>query len=288
MPDFDTVTFTPKQYAWDYISYDKATARLFNSLRIVDPSTHLPTNRPIPLMFATPERAWARMRKKFQKNISQDREFKIPLPFISVQQIGDTTFDPRRYLYKKILYRRVALETTDYTASLAHAHPLPYTFQYSAELWVKTRYEARVAAAQFAALWDSGGMCYRRVDHGIPMGVKFIPFFLEGITDNTNLEAVDQQRSLRWTFTVRVEGWLPPVTVEQKLIHQVNVSVEAPELICTEDIYEDSELDYYNPAVKGDPTTGEIVDGSADFSDDYDGTDYRLARFNVGNPCLEL
>jgi len=289
MPPFPVVNMTPKQHAWDYESYDKSTARLFNALKVVDASG-VPTARVIPLIFATPERAWARMRKKFQKNISQDRSFKIPLPFISLQQIGDTTFDPQRYLYKKILYRKVALETTTYAEAIAHAHPLPYTFQYSAEMWTKTRIEARVAVAQFAGLWDEGGMLYRQVDHGTPMGVKFIPWFLEGIADNTNLEPVDQQRSLRWTFSMRVEGWLPPVPITQKLVHSIDVSIEDDPSLCDpDDPYGDNLLEYFGPMSKGDPTTGEIVDGDEAFTGPaYGGIDYRVARFNQGNPCVEL
>lgn len=288
MADFPTIAMSERKYAWDYGTYDAAVARLCNALRLVD-ADGVPTDRPIPLIFATPERAWARMRKKFAKDISADREFKIPLPFLSVQQIGDTTFDPRRYLYKKVLYRRVALNTDGYTNCLSHAHPLPYTFQYSIELWTKTRYEARVNCAQWAGLWDEGGMCYRKVDHGYPMGVKYVPMFLEGISDNTNLEPVDQQRSLRWTFTVRVEGWLPPPAIQQKLVHSIDISVEAPPELCAEDDpYADYELFSLDPSVKGNPDTGEVVAGDADFDDDYDGTDFRLARFNVGNPCLEV
>lgn len=287
MPDFDTVTFSAQQHAWDYQSYDKATARLFNALKLVDDSG-VPTARPIPLIFATPERAWARMRKKFEKNIAQDREFKIPLPFISVQQIGDTTFDPQRYLYNKILYRRVAIDTDNYEDCYSHPHPLPFTFQYSAELWTKTRYEARVACAQFANLWGEGGMLYRNVDHGYPMGIKVVPWFLEGMSDNTNLEPVDQQRSLRWTFSVRCEGWLVPELISQKLVHDVSVSVEVPDDICDPDanIYEDDELEGYYPAFKGNPDTGEVVAGDEDFDPAYAGTDYRLSRFSSDNPCV--
>jgi len=191
MSDFPVVNLSPQQYALDYDSYDKAVARLCNSLKLVD-QNGIPTTRPIPLIFSTPERAWALMRKKFAKDISSNRDFRIPLPFLSVQQIGDTVFDPHRYLYKAILYRRVAIDTSDYKTALAHPHPLPFTFQYSIELWTKTRYEARVAVAQFASLWDEGGMLYRLVDHGTPLGVKYIPMFLTGITDNTNLETADR------------------------------------------------------------------------------------------------
>jgi len=288
MPDFPVIEMTPKKHAWDYGTYDSATARLFNALKIVD-DQGVPTARVIPLIFATPERAWARMRRKFQKDIANTREFKIPLPFISLQQIGDTTYDPQRYLYRKILYRKVALETTEYKEAIAHAHPLPYTFQYSAEMWTKTRLEARVAVAQFAGLWDEGGMLYRDVDHGTPMGVKTVPWFLEGMTDNTNLEPVDQQRSLRWTFSIRLEGWLPPVPITQKLVHSVDISIEDDDSLCSpDDPYGDNLLEFHGPMSRGDATTGEIVDGVEDFSDDYSGTDYRLARFNEGNPCVEL
>lgn len=287
MPDFDTITMTPYQHGWDYNSYDKAAAQLFNPLKLVD-SAGIPTARPIPLIFATPERAWSLMRRKFKKQIAENPNFRIPLPFLSLQQIGDATFDPSRYLYRKILYRRVAIDTQNYESALAHPHPLPFTFQYSCELWTKTRLEARVAIAQFAALWDEGGMLYRKIDHGTPLGIKIIPFFLEGITDNTNLEASDQQRSLRWTFSFRVEGWLQPPTITQKLVHQLNVQIEMPENLCEENPYEDAIVADYMPLHKGNPDTGEIVEDDEAFDPAYSGTDYRLSQFSTGNPCVEL
>ena len=286
---FATIEMSPRQYAFDYESYDRSTAQLFNALKVVD-SDGIPTGRPIPLIFATPERAWAQMRTKFAKNIATDREFRIPLPFLSLQQIGDAQFDPSRYLYRKILYRRVALDTVDFRTCLSHAKPLPFTFQYSAELWVKTRYEARVACAQFAQLWDEGGMLFRKVDHGYPMGVHYVRWVLDsGPTDNTNLEASDQERSLRWTFTVRVEGWLPPQAIEQHLVHDLNVTFEMPENLCEENPYEDAVVAAMYPLQRGNPETGEIAIGDAEFDDPYDGDDFRLARFSSYNPaCVEV
>lgn len=282
----DTVELSPQQHAFDYETYDKAVARLCNALTIVD-TDGLPTNRPIPLMFATPERAWARMRQKFNKELSEDRDFKIPLPFISVQQIGDTAFDPRRHLYRKILYRKVAIDTEDFGTCLSHPHPKPYTFQYSIELWVKTRYEARVNVAQWANIFSDGGMTYRKVDHGLPLGVKIVPFFEEGITDNTNLEPIDSQRSLRWTFTVRVDGWLSPPMIQQKLVHEIHTDIETPANLCEPDPYAADLVDGYYPLAKGNPETGEVVNGNEDFDEYYAGIDYRVKRFSQGNPCVE-
>ena len=286
---FETVTFTSQQHGWDYDSYDKTVARLFNALTLVN-AAGVPTAKPVPLIFATPDRAWATMRKKFEKDIERDREFRIPLPFISLQQIGDTAYDPRRYLYKKILYRRVALDTDDYRTCLSHAKPLPFTFQYAAELWVKTRYEARVNGAQFSQLFDEGGMAYRKVDHGYPIGPKWIPFFLDsGISDNSNLDAGDQERSLRFSMTIRVEGWLAPPLITQHLVHEMNVVVDMPEDgVCGDNIYDNGEVAYWSPLQKGNPDTGEIVEGQDEFTDPYVGPDYRVARFSVGNPCVDV
>lgn len=285
MASFPTVEFTKQQYTPDYESYDRAVARMMNSLRVVG-ADGIPTNKPIPLIFATPERSWAEMRKKFQKQIDANRDFRIPLPFLSVQQIGDTTFDPKRYLYNKILYRRVAL-SDDFKKCLSQPAPQPYNFQYSIELWTKSRYEARVAVMQFANLFEQGGMTYRLVDHGYPFGVKYIPFFLEGITDNTNLEPADQERTLRWTFTLRIEGWLPPIPQEFFVVQEIQTTVETAANLCEENIYEDTLLDVYSPLVHGNAATGEIVEDSQPFTPGYSGPDYRVWRLSPGNPCQQ-
>ena len=122
------VTFTPVQHTVDYSSYDKAAARLFNVCTLLD-NTGVPIAKRIPLVFASPERAFAQARKKF--NLADN--VPIPLPIISLQQIGDTQFDSRRYLSRFIKYRRVAANETS-EKYYARSHPQPYTFQYSAEI----------------------------------------------------------------------------------------------------------------------------------------------------------
>ena len=55
------VTFTPVQHTVDYSSYDKAAARLFNVCTLLD-NTGVPIAKRIPLVFASPERAFAQAR----------------------------------------------------------------------------------------------------------------------------------------------------------------------------------------------------------------------------------
>lgn len=285
MAEFPTIEYGAYQHGWDYQSYDAAAAQLFNSLRVVDANTRLPTEKPIPLVFATPERAWGLMRKKFGK-APDDPNFKVPLPFISLAQMGDASFDSKRYLYNKILYRKVAI-SPDFRKCLSHPKPQPYSFQYAAELWVKTRYEARVAAAEFAGLFEEGALCYRIVDHGTPLGKKLVPFFLQGITDTTNLDTGDGERSLRWSLSFRIDGWLQPKVIEQNLVHDVNVTINAPDSLCNPDPYGRDELDGFLPMTQGNPQTGEVVQGDEAFDPDYNGVDYRTWRISPAPACVE-
>ena len=211
------VELTPFQEYWDYQSYDKALAAWLQKQFTIDGS-------PIPLTFATPDRAFAQMAKKF--NLKENQP--VPLPFISLQQVGDAVPDPKRRLSYSI-YERVG-ETYNSDGSLKGAlirrWPIPYNFTYTAELWCKTRMEARGYLRSYAEAFEHGDYTYLTVDHGDGIGQKLVRVENQGITDNTNLESGQEQRTLRWALTLVVYGWLPRRLEEVKVIQRVNITFE--------------------------------------------------------------
>jgi hypothetical protein len=166
------------------------------------------------------------MAKRFKLRENQP----IPLPFLSLQQVGDVTPDPTRRLCPAI-YERVG-ETYNPDGTIKGAYvvqwPLPYQFSYQFELWVKTRMEARRYVGLYADRFEHADYTYILVDHGDGMGRRLVRVENQGIADNTSLETGQEQRSLRWTMSVIVHGWRPRKIKEVPVVRQVNITIEEP------------------------------------------------------------
>ncbi len=213
----ETDEYTPFQEDWDYESYDKSIADFCASLFTND-------EKALPITFATPDRAFAQMKTKFKLRDNQP----IPLPFLSIQQIGDSVPDPTRRLCHKIYKRMGEVYNSDgsINCGLRMQWPLPYNFTYSIELWVKTRKEARRYLRQYAEQFEHGDYSYIAVDHGEGMGLQLVRVENQGLADNTQLETGAEQRILRWTATILVYGWLPRRIQEVPIVKKISVSIE--------------------------------------------------------------
>lgn len=231
----DSVQLSPEQEAWQYETYDRAVISFMrDNLKLEDGSS-------VPTVFATPDRYQSQMRKRF--NLREDDM--IPLPACSVSQIGDTVLRPEAFLSHQNKLRRIRVypdgeevqngtgQTADgnATVSISMPKPLPYNFSYQSDVWTKNRFEAMKFYRQVAVQFNRGVYTYLSVDHGWPLGRKIVPIFLDGITDNTQLETADGPRILRYTFSFRVEGWLAQPVEEAKLVHKIIVYNEEPDVI---------------------------------------------------------
>lgn len=216
IPDAYT-EITPFRESWDYETYDHALADWCRLLFVTD-------SRPIPIVFATPDRAFAQMKNKFKLPEGQP----IPLPFLSIQQIGDSEPDPKRRLTPAFRMKVSDTYTDDgvLKGALTMQFPLAYNLLYSLEWWVRTRKEGRRFARQYAEGFEHVDYTYLTVDHGEGIGVKWVRMVNQGITDNSVLESGGDQRTLRWSATVQIEGWLPRRITEVPVVKRINVSVE--------------------------------------------------------------
>jgi len=250
------------KHAFDYETYDRALADWCRSIFVID-------GYRIPIVFATPERVFAQVRKRLKAPVDQP----IPLPIISIQQTGSVVPDSKRKLHP--------INQMDIGVGLGEGgeleevyripQPKPYVFSYSINLWTRERGEARILVRQYLEQFDLTDMTYLIVDHGYPVGVQYVPLFHEGVQDNTDLEPGTEERTLRWTCILRIEGWVSPPVNKVKVVHRIHVDVNHLDT--------QEQIDSWRPLVKGNPQTGQIVQDNQEWDEPYTGPDFRKYKY---------
>lgn len=199
--------------SWDFQIYDPAIADLLrDNITLNDKS--------IPIVFATPDRAFSQMRRRFK--LAKDQN--IPLPFISLSQGTETKFDNYRCLAPAIKIRNMGTDESR-SISFQMGWPLPYDFTYTADIWVRNREEGRLHCAQMASIFEQVSYTYITVDHGVPIGTKFIKIDLTSINDVSSLDPGDGNRDLRFSFGMIIHGWLAKRVETVHRVHKIDVYV---------------------------------------------------------------
>jgi len=185
---------SPKD-AFMYRPTDVAVSNNAGTLEIHD--------KKIPVVFATPRRALARLAKALRiKNTAN-----IPMPYISVNRINET-LDQTRFNYSS--WRNLKY-TEDKTAVLKGKHPVPYLFDYQIHFWTKYRWELQTLLEQYLRRFVP---TYRQsVDFGQPWGIFECNTVQNGIEDMSELEPGEEaERKLHKVVAIQIGTWLMPVT----------------------------------------------------------------------------
>lgn len=202
----EKIDLSTEKVAWCYESYDRAFAEFIgNSLGKGN----------VPIVFATPDRA----RAQVARMLNLTRPEAVPLPYISISQVGDVTYDMHRAMPFKAEYRNVNI-SDDAKTSYNIPTPLPYDISYQVDYWSRTRYEAMRARRNL--LLELGYLPkFIKVDLGDPFPTKIVELQFNGVTDNSILESGGEERVLRWTYSFVIKGWLPRPAYEVYLIHKI-------------------------------------------------------------------
>ncbi len=153
----------------------------------------------IPRIFATPERAFARMQEEIQKRNVDD----IPLPFISVFRVG-YTFDQSRW--SDANFRNHWISTDGHLGYQAR-YFRSYMIQYQIDVWCKYRSHLNDLMEQFLLKFDPA-MAWIPIDYGVE-GTVITGVTLESVSSNSDLEpGENQDRVLRESITLSTEGRL--------------------------------------------------------------------------------
>jgi hypothetical protein len=221
-----------------YDTYDKAIASWYASwLRTWEqvPDPNFPgrqcvvkTDKTVPIVFATPERAFSQAAKLLcpGQKISFDTPgaYKnVPLPFASLEMVGDPEPDWTRWNNRHIRYGGLSYDNRE---MLQYKHPFPVNIVYQLSLWAKTKVELDGWTADFVRKFRDQEL-FIKVLHGQGFGIRCIPVRLEAIQQAVDLEPAQGQRSLRRVFQIMVMGWIPnePYSVRTVLTYDVELAV---------------------------------------------------------------
>jgi hypothetical protein len=165
-----------------------------------------------------------------------NRSANVPLPLVSVTPGAPTRRETQRLVPIKNLFR-TSLPGTDPSIRerWVAKPPLPVWLNYAVELWTKTRSTMNALITVLQLKFDPYMAWSEALIDNWFWGSVWMPIHLDGMTDNSELEAGEEDRLLRHTITFRVEAWAfhPPekdftvhlTTLEEEPAHLENVCV---------------------------------------------------------------
>jgi hypothetical protein len=155
----------------------------------------------------------ARTLPPAKENNNLNREALVPLPLVSIQPGAPEPRETQRLTPCKNLFR-TSLPGTDPSQRERYVArpPLPIWLTYTCELWTKTRSTMNALITAFQQQFDPYMAWDEVVIDDWFWGTVWMPIKLAGITDNSELEAGDKDRTLRHTISLRIEAWcfFPP------------------------------------------------------------------------------
>lgn len=205
------------EYTQLYDNYDKAFVDWVRQLRY--------RGRPVLSVFATPERAFAQVRRQLRERKEEDLKV-IPLPFVSIGR-GSAAFDPGRFNPNKfpILYR-----TKDWIKHYTSRFPQPVVIPYQVDVWTRLLRDLDDLTIQLHTMLTAN-FTYLRVDHPFPFGWRIVFTVLSEVADASELEVGEEQRTLRRVFRFGVNGWVTYPAETIGIVEKTTVEIiDSPDL----------------------------------------------------------
>lgn len=171
----------------------------------------LEDGKSIPVVFATPDRAFSAMQHALSGRLPEGRSEtvkKIPLPFASISR-GNLLYDSNRFRGVNTKFNKLAT-TSDKLTALQAPFPLPYDISYRVEFWTKNHISGNKLQVYSALSFQSHEM-FLPVDYANVWpnwGIKLISYENDGIIDNSELEPGEGERVFRFTQTMTAKAWL--------------------------------------------------------------------------------
>ncbi len=213
-----------------YDTYDKAMARWFNSFLFIKArgplGTLVNTSKPLPIVFATPDRALARLAERLCPGQEIDFDTPgaasvIPLPAASLERSGDYEIDMRRWSNRIIRYGGLSYDDRE---MLQYKHPIPVNILYQLSIWAKTEKELVAYVVDIVRMFR-GVETFIKVIHGSGFGIRCVPLLLDRISQASELEPGADNRLLRYVFPITLGGWVPHLPYSVKTVLRFDVEV---------------------------------------------------------------
>jgi hypothetical protein len=230
---------TPQQPPGPYTSTTTQLSMYERSIRDwLRGSPRLKDGKPIPVVMASPERAFSQMMEELDFPPDKLDVKNVPLPFMSIYR-RQITRDENRFRGTSTVLRNRAL-SRDLKSSYNVVHPRPIDIEYQVEIWARSRevqnayviwmisqFESHEAwiTVDFNQVWEHWGR-------------KIVPLWYVQLLDNSKIESGESLRTIRSTLICTLKGWFLPdpyvvptvLTVEQDLnIAEAGRSVNATE-----------------------------------------------------------
>jgi len=194
-------------------------------------------NKAIPLVFATPDRAFAEMAdllKRQDKNYAANSHSKVPLPFASLARTGEQ-FDVSRWNAAELRLLKLVLDADDLPAPIdvydpkagdtrfRALHPLPWKFTYQIDVWSRNIMTSNLIQQWMMMSGAQHATYFYRIADFTPVhkvyGQKWIRVEIDRYSDSSELEPGDnRQRMVRFTVNLTVDAWIwRPVTLAKTI-----------------------------------------------------------------------
>lgn len=181
-------------------------------------------DRPVPLIFSTPQRAFADMeqlldRSRGDSGTALNRDGNIPLPFCSMSLTGIEEYDGSRDNAGVI---RGMYVKSDLSEGINVDWPTPVKLPYQIDFWCETQNQKFHFVDQVRRLFKLL-VTYIEIDFASPfwdlqlervpdetkvLGRRQVAINNSGWSDTSNLEPGDQLREIRATFSFEVNAWM--------------------------------------------------------------------------------
>ena len=201
-----------------YSNFDKALVDWVHSLQYDD--------RPLPCVFATPERAFGQMSRVLKKRLGKTPQT-IPLPFASIQRVREE-YDSQRY-NTHFQYRWASNESL--TKWYGVQRPLPFKFWYQVDVWARLLRDLDDLGTQLA-LRQRADEVYLPVSRPVlpTPDLKGVSEFLSlmlfrGVVETSQLEPGRDQRVLRRSYSYVVNGWKDFDAEEYGIVETVRTDI---------------------------------------------------------------
>ncbi len=195
-------------------AYDQAVVEWVESAPLMR------SNAVIPVVMATPDRAFASMQDLLRPTLGTkvDDIRNIPLPFASVSR-SRILYDQTRFHGNKAKFDRLA-RTADNKKLYQARFPAPFNIGYQVELWAKNRTTLNAYELYCLGAFSSFEMFLKVNMRGIwdPWGLVSVPFENEGVQDASDLEPMEGHRVLRFTQSLLGKGWVLAKVEELKVV----------------------------------------------------------------------
>jgi hypothetical protein len=160
-----------------------------------------------------------------------NRSANVPLPLISVTPGAPSKRENQRTVPMKNLFR-TDLPGTDpkIRERWVAKPPVPVWLNYQVELWTKTRSTMNALVTALQLKFDpymAWGVV--EIDDWF-WGSLWMPIHLDGMTDNSELEAGEEDRLLRHTVSFRVEAWAFHPPEKDLTVHKTTVEMDPSHL----------------------------------------------------------